>query len=125
MDNLPLEEPKGSVLLVDDDEQVLRMHQRTLERAGYAIRTASNGVQAMEKLSAGGIDAILSDLSMPQMDGITLLRAVREKDLDLPVVLMTGEPRLETAVEAVKLGALRYLIKPVALQSLVREVQYA
>jgi EAL domain-containing protein (putative c-di-GMP-specific phosphodiesterase class I)/CheY-like chemotaxis protein len=125
MDSQPLEEPKGTVLLVDDDEHVLRMHQRTLERAGYAIRTASNCVQAMERLNAGGIDAILSDLSMPQMDGIMLLRAVREKDLDLPVVLMTGEPRLETAVEAVKLGALRYLFKPVALQSLVREVQYA
>jgi EAL domain-containing protein (putative c-di-GMP-specific phosphodiesterase class I) len=121
----PLEEPKGNVLLVEDDDQLLRAHERTLARAGYAIQTASDGVQAIERLKAGSVDTIVTDISMPIMDGITLLRAVRERDLDLPVVLLTGEPKLETAVEAIQLGALRYLIKPVAPQVLVREVQHA
>jgi EAL domain-containing protein (putative c-di-GMP-specific phosphodiesterase class I)/CheY-like chemotaxis protein len=121
----PLEEPKGSVLLVEDDDQLRRAHERTLARAGYAIQTASDGLQAIEKLQGGGIDTIVSDISMPRMDGIALLRAVRERDLDLPVVLLTGEPKIETAVEAIQLGALRYLIKPVAPQVLVREVQHA
>jgi EAL domain-containing protein (putative c-di-GMP-specific phosphodiesterase class I) len=121
----PLEEPKGCVLLAEDDDQLLRAHERTLARAGYLILAASDGVEALEKLATGGIDCIVSDISMPRMDGIALLRAVRDQDLDLPVVLLTGEPRLETAIEAIQLGALRYLVKPVVPGVLLREVQHA
>jgi EAL domain-containing protein (putative c-di-GMP-specific phosphodiesterase class I)/CheY-like chemotaxis protein len=121
----PLEEPKGTVLLVEDDDYLLRAHERTLARAGYAIQTALDGMQAVERMRTTAVDTIVSDIAMPRMDGIALLRAVRERDLDLPVVLLTGEPRIETAVEAIQLGALRYLIKPVEPPVLVREVQHA
>jgi EAL domain-containing protein (putative c-di-GMP-specific phosphodiesterase class I) len=82
-------------------------------------------MQAVERMQTTAVDTIVSDIAMPRMDGIALLRAVRERDLDLPVVLLTGEPRIETAVEAIQLGALRYLIKPVEPPVLVREVQHA
>jgi EAL domain-containing protein (putative c-di-GMP-specific phosphodiesterase class I)/CheY-like chemotaxis protein len=125
MENQLLEEPKGTVLLVEDDDLLRRAHERTLARAGYAIETAVDGAEAIEKFRGAGVDTIVSDISMPRMDGIGLLRAVRERDLDLPVVLLTGEPKIETAVEAIQLGAMRYLIKPVEPSLLVREVQHA
>ncbi len=125
MDMRAAEEPKGRVLLVDDNHEVLRAHERILKRAGYAVEIASDGLQAIGKMEEGGVDAIVSDISMPKMDGIALLRTVREGDLDLPVLLLTGEPKIETAVEAIQHGALRYLIKPVPPHVLEKEVQYA
>ena len=125
MDKPLLEEPKGRVLLVDDDDQLLRAYERTLTKAGYAVLTAFNGVHAIEMMNAGGFDAVVSDISMPKMDGIALLRAVRERDLDLPVLLLTGDPTVETAVQAIQHGALRYLIKPVPAELFVREIQHA
>src|SRR5580693_7063640 len=103
----------GRVLLVDDDPQVLRVHERALTRAGFVVVTASDGFEAVERMKGGDFDTILSDIAMPRMDGITLLRAVRETNLDLPIVLLTGEPRVETAIDAIQHGALRYLVKPV------------
>jgi EAL domain-containing protein (putative c-di-GMP-specific phosphodiesterase class I) len=70
-------------------------------------------------------DAVLSDVRMPDMDGIGLLRAVREQDLDVPIVLMTGAPTLETAIQAVEQGALQYLVKPVPLQALLESSRRA
>jgi EAL domain-containing protein (putative c-di-GMP-specific phosphodiesterase class I) len=116
---------KGRVLIVDDNDEILRAHERVLVRAGYDVEVASDGLEALEKLEDGGVDAIVSDISMPKMDGIALLRTVREGDLDLPVLLLTGDPKVETAVEAIQHGALRYLIKPVPPEVLEQEVQYA
>jgi EAL domain-containing protein (putative c-di-GMP-specific phosphodiesterase class I) len=113
------------VLLVDDDPQVLRVHERALTRAGFVVVTASDGFEAVERMKGGDFDTILSDIAMPRMDGITLLRAVRETNLDLPIVLLTGEPRVETAIDAIQHGALRYLVKPVKPEVLVRETQRA
>ena len=69
------------------------------------------GGQTTEILEKQNFDVIISDISMPGMDGLALLRAVRERDLDVPVLLMTGDPQLETAVKALEYGALRYLVK--------------
>ena len=116
---------RGECLVVDDNDEIRRAHERVLVRAGYEVEVASDGLEALEKLEDGGVDAIISDISMPKMDGIALLRTVREGDLDLPVLLLTGEPKVETAVEAIQHGALRYLIKPVAPDVLEQEVTYA
>ncbi len=121
----PLEEPKGSVLVVDDDPELVRAHERLLLRAGYVVETAADGAQAVERIKAGNLDAVISDISMPGMDGLALLKAVREVDLDLPILLVTAEPSVSTAAEAVHHGAFRYLIKPVASDMLVRETQRA
>lgn len=101
------------VLLVDDDAAVRNALRRVLERRGYQVFACSSGVEALEHLSSGGFDAMVSDVRMPGMSGLKLLRAVREHDLDLPVILVTGNPDLASATEAVEYGAFQYLIKPV------------
>ena len=67
-------------------------------------------------------DAIVSDIAMPDMDGLALLRAIRETDLDVPMIFMTGSPALETAMEAIEYGAFRYLVKPVPPDALLEVV---
>ncbi|HMI94357.1 MAG TPA: EAL domain-containing protein, partial [Polyangiales bacterium] len=107
-------EDNGRILVVDDDETVRRSVQRMLTREGYAVVEAANGDAAVEILARDRFDAVLSDISMPGLDGIALLRVVRERDPDVPVVLLTGVPELRTALSALELGAYRYLAKPVA-----------
>jgi EAL domain-containing protein (putative c-di-GMP-specific phosphodiesterase class I) len=85
-----------------------------LRSLGFATDTAVDGQDAVRRLEASSFDVIVSDLSMPNLSGIEFLRAVRQHDLDVPVVLMTGQPGLESAAEAVEHGAFRYLTKPVA-----------
>jgi EAL domain-containing protein (putative c-di-GMP-specific phosphodiesterase class I) len=104
---------------VDDDPQLRALMTELLTDAGFAVEACSDGRAALEALERGAFDAVLSDVQMPDMDGLALLRAVRQKDLDLPVVLFTGGPSLETAVEAVNRGALQYLTKPVSGEALL------
>jgi EAL domain-containing protein (putative c-di-GMP-specific phosphodiesterase class I) len=101
------------LLLADDDAAVLRAYSQILTRAGFTVDTASSGTAALQALAHAHYDAIISDLDMPGLDGLALLRAVRERDLDVPVLLVTGGPALETAVQALEDGAFRYLSKPV------------
>jgi EAL domain-containing protein (putative c-di-GMP-specific phosphodiesterase class I) len=116
---------RGRILVVDDEESLIRVIVRVLNAAGYDVATAGDGVKATELMADGTFDAIVSDIDMPRMNGIQLLQTVRRRDLDVPVVLMTGNPGLETAVQAVAHGALQYLIKPVNTEELVRVVQRA
>jgi EAL domain-containing protein (putative c-di-GMP-specific phosphodiesterase class I) len=108
------EEGKGRVLIVEDDLAVLRGFVRTLTAAGYSVLAAPDGRSAMDLLDREKFDVIVSDINMPEMNGLQLLRRVREHDLDVPVIMMTGNPALETAVQAIEYGALRYLLKPVS-----------
>lgn len=114
-----------SVLLVDDDSDVRRDYSRVLRNLGCIVETATDGADAIQKLGGASFDLILSDISMPKLTGTAFLRAVRERDLDVPVVLMTGAPSLATAVEAVEYGAFRYLAKPVTLDTLAEVVRKA
>jgi EAL domain-containing protein (putative c-di-GMP-specific phosphodiesterase class I) len=106
------------VLLVDDNAAILRAYQNALTLRGYAVETATNGKEAIGRLDASRFDVIVSDVSMPEMDGLEFLRAVRERDLDVPVILMTGEPGVNPAMRAIEYGAFRYLLKPVEPQTL-------
>ncbi len=109
---------RGRVLLVDDDPEVLRTFGRTLRRAGFDVEVAADGRTAVEQVNRDGFDVIVSDIAMPGMDGIQLLREVREHDLHVPVVLVTGAPAVATAAKAVEYGAFQYLTKPVANEDL-------
>jgi DNA-binding NtrC family response regulator len=104
--------PNRGVLVVDDDEALSRALSRVLKMAGYDVVVANDGAAAVEKVMHRAFDVILSDIQMPGMSGVDLLSIVRAYDLDVPVILMTGNPTLETAMEAVSLGALQYLVKP-------------
>ena len=100
------------VLLVDDQPSVLRSIARVLSLRGYSVVTATNGVDAIKLVSTGDYDVVVSDIAMPEMDGIRLLREIRAHDLYVPVILMTGEPTVDTAVKAMEHGAIHYLTKP-------------
>ncbi len=106
------------LLLVDDDRAVLRAYRNMLARQGFAVQTASNGQAAAALLDTRSFDVIVSDIAMPEISGIDFLRAVRARDLDVPVILMTGGPDLGTAMAAVEHGAFRYLPKPVEADEL-------
>jgi len=101
------------VLLVDDDPAVLRVTRRRLERLGFAVVACSSGAEALQSLERESFDVIVSDVHMPGMGGLRLLRLVRERDLDLPVVLVTGNPHIDSASAAIEHGAFQYLMKPI------------
>ena len=115
----------GRVLIVDDETALLEVWSEVLTDAGWAVETASDGASALEILLRSAFDTILTDIDMPGLDGLQLLRAIRTRDLDVPVVLMTGHPRTETAIEAVEQGALRYLVKPFSADILTSAVEAA
>jgi EAL domain-containing protein (putative c-di-GMP-specific phosphodiesterase class I) len=116
---------RPTVLLVDDDEHVRRTYAKALQRLGFATETAADGREAAGMIANSAYEVILTDLSMPKMGGLEFLRTVRQHNLDVPVLLMTGQPDLESAVEAVAYGAFRYLLKPVGLDELREVVQEA
>jgi|GEM_PF-289731 len=119
--------PGGAMrlLLVDDDPEVLRGFDRVLTSKGYTVITAKSAKDALKALSKDSFDVVISDITMPDMSGIQLLREVRGRDLLVPVVLITGSPEVRTAAEAVEFGAFQYLVKPVQKDSLLRVVEHA
>lgn len=108
------DERPSQVLLVDDDEALLDALRRTLTSPDVEVAIARSGNAALALLSLHRFDALVSDIQMPGMHGLKLLHAVREHDLDLPVVLITGNPDLKSAAQAVEYGAFQYLIKPIS-----------
>jgi EAL domain-containing protein (putative c-di-GMP-specific phosphodiesterase class I) len=116
---------RARVLVADDDEGLRRSYTRLLERDGHEVIAVADGQSALAVLADRPVDAVLSDLSMPVMDGIQLLQAIRARDGDLPVLLVTGSPSLETAMAAVSHGAAQYLLKPVDGASLSAAIHRA
>lgn len=108
----------GRVLLVDDQPELRRLFQRTLVKAGHLVAMAENGRAAIELVSQRGFDVVISDVRMPDMNGVELLRALHAQEPDLPVLLVSGSPDLETAMKAVEYGAFEYLTKPVSFEKL-------
>jgi EAL domain-containing protein (putative c-di-GMP-specific phosphodiesterase class I) len=119
-----IEANKARVLVVDDEPALLKVYGRVLGQK-FAVRTATDGAVAAQLLEAESFDAIVSDISMPGMDGMELLRAVRSRDLDVPVLLITGGPSVDSAARAVELGAFRYLVKPTDMETLAGAITQA
>ncbi|HEY6459168.1 MAG TPA: EAL domain-containing protein [Polyangiaceae bacterium] len=115
----------GPVLVVDDDVALARAMQRVLVAAGRDVVLAHDGRAAAEAIATRAFDVVVTDVNMPGISGVELLRAVRAKDLDVPVILVTGNPSLEVAMEAISLGALQYLAKPTPNDVLVAAVTRA
>jgi two-component system response regulator AtoC len=103
---------KKQVLVADDEANLRRVLAANLTRDGYDVHTAENGLAALEVLREHHIDLVITDLKMPQLDGMALLREVQAMDLQLPVIMLTAHGTVDNAVEALKLGAIDYLTKP-------------
>jgi CheY-like chemotaxis protein len=102
----------SSVLVVDDEPIVLQLFSRVLSEKGLRTRTASSAEEALKLLEQGGIACVLADKNMPGMDGIEMLRRVREAQPHCAFIVMTGYASTESAIEALRLGAVDYLQKP-------------
>ena len=113
-------EDKIRVLVVDDEEVVRCGYRRVLSADGFRVMAAGDGGEALDLMSGDRFDVVLLDLRMPGMDGMDVLRAIKERWPQSEVVVITGHPCIETAKEAVKLGAYDYLAKPVVPDAVIR-----
>lgn len=113
-----------TVLLVDDDACIRKSVGDMLARSGYEVKTAADGATALTVLQdSPTVDLVIVDYRMPGMDGIALVRRIREMHAQLPVVIMTGHGDLESYLCATSLGVARYIGKPVGLRELQRALR--
>ncbi len=115
---------KSKILIVDDDNMTLQTLSMALED-DYETFTASNGLNALKVLGREDVDVVLSDMDMPGLNGIELLARINEMEDPVPVIMITGQGTIETAVEAMKLGACDYVTKPVNLDRLALLIEKA
>ncbi len=111
------------VLVVDDDPVTVRTLESLLQRQGWTPSTARDGLDAMAKLDRQFFDVIICDIHMPGYGGLQFLRNVRDRGLDVPVVLMTDKPSIDTCIRSIELSAFRYLVKPIASDTLLEVVR--
>lgn len=108
------------VLVVDDEEVVRLSYRRVLSDGSFTVMAAGDGDEALNLMDGGRFDVVLLDMRMPGMDGMEVLRAIKQRWPQSEVVVVTGYPSIETAKEAVKLGAYDYLAKPVVPEAVIR-----
>ena len=115
------------VLLIEDEESIRRVMSRILkeENDQYQITEAVDGKQGLDLLSKGQFDLVLCDIKMPKMDGIEVLKKAKDEMLNIPFIMLTGHGNIETAVEAMKLGAYDFISKPPDLNRLLNSVRHA
>lgn len=116
---------KARILVVDDSPDTLEVLKRNLESEGYRVVTAPGAVKAIKIIEASPVDLVITDLKMPEVDGLSLVRHIRENFKDMGVMMITGYPSIEGAVEAVKSGAEEYLSKPFTDEELFSAVKQA
>jgi len=110
---------KNRILVVDDDEVVRRSYLRSLESISSNIKAASDGEEALQTMEQNPFDVVLLDLRMPGQDGLSVLRTIKQKWPESEVVIITGYPTMDSAKEAVRLGAYDYVAKPVGPQDVI------
>ena len=113
------------LLLVDDDRELRSDVAKYLSSRGYGVRQAADGEQALAEADRRSFDVAILDFAMPGMNGVELLKSLRARGVECPIVLLTGEATIELAVEAMKLGASEFLSKPISLRELDRLVRKA
>lgn len=107
-----------NILALDDEPSMRRLLEISLKQAGYQPVLAENGREALDILRQGGIDLIISDLHMPVMDGLKLLSVMQQEHIEIPAIIVTAQGEIATAVEAMKLGASDYILRPFDLSTL-------
>ena len=113
----------GHILIIDDEASLRQTLARILQRAGHEVTTASTGTEGLTLLAAQTFDLLYLDIRMPDISGLELLKTIQEKYPDLPVILFTAQPDLNSAVEALRRGATDYLLKPLKPQAVIDRTQ--
>jgi DNA-binding response OmpR family regulator len=112
-----------SILIIDDEPNLRRSLGLILQRAGYNINTASNAAEALQLLQAGAYDLAFLDIKLPDQNGIQLLPQIKALYPEMPILILTAHATLESAIEAVRLGARDYLLKPIDPESILKRVE--
>jgi two-component system response regulator PilR (NtrC family) len=116
---------KRRIMVVDDEENVCQMLADYLDNLGYQVVTANDGENALTKFRKGEFDLIISDLLMPSMNGLELLKRIRELDEEVVFLMITGYPSIESAVAAIKDGAYDYITKPFHMEDVRFRIERA
>ena len=117
--------PVGHLLIVDDEEDIQEILSEMLSKSAAIIRTASNGHEALSIIKSGAVDAVLSDINMPDMNGLELLFQIRNLHMDVPFVFLTGYADKVKSVEALRLGATDFLEKPFEQETVIEVMRKA
>ena len=113
------------ILAVDDEPSMLRLLEISLRQAGYQPLTAKDGREALEVIRTRNVDCVVTDLHMPRMDGLQLLKEIRQTETALPVIIVTAQGEIKSAIEAMKHGASDYILRPFDLEALELAIKRA
>ncbi|HXW68061.1 MAG TPA: response regulator [Dissulfurispiraceae bacterium] len=116
---------KGRVLIIDDEDIVRVSCQRILVPEGYEVRSTNSAAEGLGLLAQEPVDVVLTDLKMPDIDGMQVLEKIKEEWPDIEVIMITGYQTITTAVEAIKLGAFDYIEKPFTPGAIVEAIDKA
>lgn len=113
------------ILLIDDEQDFMDALSERMRNRGMQVTTMTSPVQALEKAEEENFDAIILDLMMPEMNGLETLTRLRQINPDLQIILLTGHATIEKGIEAMKLGAIDFLEKPIDIQALNAKIEEA
>jgi DNA-binding NtrC family response regulator len=116
---------RGKILVIDDESIVRTSCNRALSPEGYEVKLSQNGADALKMLEEESFDLVLTDLKMPDIDGIEVLKMIKERWPQTEVIVVTGYQTVDTAVKSIKLGAFDYIEKPFTPDSLIAAVNNA
>lgn len=116
---------KGKILVVDDEEGIRDILSRSLRIQGYAVATAQNGKEGIDKFKKEVFDLVISDIKMPEMDGVTFLDHIKKIDPDIEAIMVTAYETMETAIESLRKGAYDYISKPFSLEKIFITIEKA
>ena len=116
---------RSRILVVDDELTIRKSIQKRLEKEGYEVTSADNAKDALQLFQENSFDTVISDIRMEEMDGLELLKRLQDHRRDIPVVMVTGAPSLDTAQESIKAGAYDYITKPIEREILINTVKRA
>ena len=111
------------ILLADVEEDIIEIVQDRLEACGFAVTTASNGLEALKKLSMERFDGVFLDVKMPEMTGIEVLEEIRKTDKHLPVIILTSSTSRDAAVASLARGANEFVLKPFEWEELKGKIE--
>ena len=117
--------PITNVLIIDDEKRFLQTTQKLLEKQGYTVYTATDGLSGITRLKVKRIDVVILDVKMPGMDGVAVLRKIKADFPLVEVVMLTGHSTVESAIEGLQLGAFDYLTKPCDIPVLIQKIDAA
>lgn len=114
-----------TILIIDDDEHLRKGFERMLTEEGYSVKSASSGEAGIEIVHANVPDLVILDVRLPGINGLQAFKIIHEMEPKLPVIIMTGYGTTETAIEATKMGAFDYILKPFDIPDMLSQVKQA